>query len=100
MLSSAGELRRLFEQCGYEYRPERARKNIEYYVKPSVYSKPTVGLTRIRAPHGTRISHRQDQGGRGSLRRAQADLVIRRRGQRGIRERASCQRCRSVRIFG
>ena len=32
-LFSERELRRLFEQLGYEYRPDTARKNIEYYDK-------------------------------------------------------------------
>jgi len=43
------ELRRLFEQLGYEYRPDTARKNIEYYDKRTSHGSTLSFITHAGA---------------------------------------------------
>src|SRR5450755_2356183 len=44
-----GELRRLIEQLGYEYRPDTARKNIEYYDKRTSHGSTLSFITHAGA---------------------------------------------------
>jgi trehalose/maltose hydrolase-like predicted phosphorylase len=48
-LFSERELRRLFEQLGYEYRPDTARKNIEYYDKRTSHGSTLSFITHAGA---------------------------------------------------
>jgi trehalose/maltose hydrolase-like predicted phosphorylase len=48
-LFSEGELRRLFEQLGYEYRPDTARKNIDYYDKRTSHGSTLSFITHAGA---------------------------------------------------
>jgi trehalose/maltose hydrolase-like predicted phosphorylase len=48
-LFSEGELRRLFEQLGYEYRPDTADKNIQYYDRRTSHGSTLSFVTHAAA---------------------------------------------------